>query len=126
MTIEQAIFQVDELKPNQIGRAQKILWLSRIDQRIFDEIMCTHQGDENTPEHFDGYRQDTPPDTALLAREPYEEIYQYFLEMMIDRANLENDKYNDDAALFDELFGQYARAYHRTHRPLTGQLAHRF
>ena len=126
MKLGEAIFLVDELKPNQIERARKIEWLSRLDERIFDELMCTHQGGPDVPEEFLGYDQATDPDTELLAKAPYDEMYRFYLEMHIDRTNLENDKYNDDAAMFNDLWGQYARKYHREHRPLVGQLTHRF
>ena len=42
MTIEQAIFLVDELKPNQIEKERKIEWLSRLDQRLYNEAVLTH------------------------------------------------------------------------------------
>ena len=126
MTLGEAIFLVDDLKPNQVEEARKIEWLSRLDQRVFDELICRHKGDENTPEHFDGYTQETDRDTALLIPAPYDEVYRFYLELHIDRVNLENDKYNDDSAMFNELWDQYARKYHREHRPLVGQLTNRF
>ena len=44
-------------------------------------------------------------------------MYRFYLEMHIDLANLEYDKYNNSAALFTSAMGQYKRWYHRTHRP---------
>lgn len=126
MTLGEAIFLVDELKPNQIERARKIEWLSRLDQQIFEELMCRHVGDRDTPEEFTGYDQETDPDTVLLAKAPQDEMYRYYLELHIDLANLEYDKYNNDTVIFNDLWGQYARKYHREHRPLVGQLTHRF
>ena len=117
---------VDDLKPNQIEQARKIEWLSRLDHRIFDELICTHKGDKDTPENFTGYDQATDPDTVLLAKAPYDEMYRYYLEMHIDLVNLEYDKYNNSAVQFNEAWGQFARKYHREHRPLVGQLTHRF
>lgn len=118
MTIDKAIFLADELKPNQIERARKIEWLSRLDQWIYQEIICRHERDENTPDEFVPYTQDTAPDTELLAKAPFDEVYRFCLEMHIDLANLEYDKYNNSAALYAAARGQFARAYHRTHLPL--------
>ena len=53
MTIDEAIFLVDELKPNQIEKARKIEWLSRLDERLFREVICTHALEEE-PEKWDG------------------------------------------------------------------------
>ncbi len=116
MTIENAIFQVDELKPNQVAKAQKIAWLSQLDRRVFKEVFFTHEPDADTPQAFGGYTQDTPPDTELLAKPPDDDIYLSFLQMQIDLVNLEYDKYNNSLLLFNNAWGQFARAYHREHR----------
>ncbi len=116
MTIENAIFQADELKPNQVAKAQKLEWLSQLDRRVFKEVFSTHAPDADTPRAFGGYTQDTPPDTELLAKPPYDDIYLSFLQMQIDLVNLEYDKYNNSLLLFNNAWGQFARAYHREHR----------
>ena len=126
MTIDEAIFQADELNPNTVERARKIEWLSSLDRLIFVELIKTHEGAENTPASFDGYDQDTAPDTVLLASGPYEDFYRHNLEMHIHLVNQEYDKYNNSAALFGEIFGQYRRAYHREHKPLTHGIYHHF
>ena len=116
MTIEKAIFQVDELKPNQVAKAQKIAWLSHLDRRVFTEVFSTHEPGADTPTAFSGYTQDTPPDTELLAKPPYDDLYPHFLAIQVDLTNLEYDKYNNDLLLFNSAWGQFARAYHREHR----------
>ncbi|MBR6186923.1 MAG: hypothetical protein IKQ41_11760 [Clostridia bacterium] len=126
MTIEQAIFLVDELKPNQIERERKIEWLARLDQRLFEEVLKIHEPDERTPEAFVPYTQETDGDTALLAPAPYDEVYRFYLEMHIDLANLEYDKYNNSAKLYANALGQYKRWYHRNHRPRPRCVHHRF
>lgn len=39
MTIHDAIAEVDTLKPNMFGEKEKIKWLSRLDTRIYQEII---------------------------------------------------------------------------------------
>ncbi|MBQ7657202.1 MAG: hypothetical protein IJS41_11930 [Clostridia bacterium] len=126
MSIEEAIFLVDELKPNQIERARKIEWLSRLDRSIFEEVFMKHKGDADTPESFTGYSQETNPDTELLAKEPHEEMYRFYLEMQIDLVNLEYDKYNNDELLYSEALNSFKRAYHREHEPLAEGMGFRF
>ena len=130
MTIDEAVFLVDELKPNQIEKARKIEWLSRLDERLFCEVICTHAPGEEAPESvpaaFTPYTQATPGDTELIAKAPYDELYRFYLEMHIDLANLEYDKYNNSAQLYGNALGQYKRWYHRTHRPLAQPEKHRF
>ena len=121
MTLEKAIFLADELKPNQIERARKIEWLCRLDQMIFHDLAERHEADEDTPQVCPAYTQATPPDTELLAKAPYDEIYRFYLEMHIDLANQEYGKYNNSAMLFANTWGRLARDYHRQHRPKGAQ-----
>ena len=116
MTIEQAIFLVDELKPNQIEKARKIEWLAHLDGRIYQEVICCHEGKESAAV-FIPYTQETPPDTELLVKAPFDELYRFYLEMHIDLANQEYDKYNNSAQLYANALSQYKRWYHREHRP---------
>ena len=44
MTIDQAIAQVDSLRPNVIDHAKKIGWLTRVDQYIYSELMESRKG----------------------------------------------------------------------------------
>lgn len=118
MKIREAIALVNELKPNQVNDERKLEWLSRLDQRVYREIMRRHVPDEETPAQFSGYDMGTDQDTELLVKAPFDEIYRFYLEMQIDLVNLELDKYNNSMMLYNNAWGQYARAYHRTHRPM--------
>ena len=58
MKIHDAIAEVDTLKPNMFGEKEKIKWLSRLDTRIYQEIICTHEYNEGEEEiTFDGYTE---------------------------------------------------------------------
>lgn len=52
MTVIQAINEVDNLKPNMYGLPEKIKWLSRLDTRIFEEILLTHRLSEEEMEPY--------------------------------------------------------------------------
>jgi hypothetical protein len=117
MNIREIITTVDRLKPNNYTDADKILWLSLIDARVFSEIFGTHEGAEI--DSFDGYTLETDDTTELLIPFPYaEEIYRYWLEAQIDFANQEINKFNNDTAMFNQKWMDYANYYNRTHLPL--------
>lgn len=115
MTIIEAINQVDALKHNTYSQDQKVKWLSRAESMIKRLIIDTHEGGENV--EFNGFTEDTDLHTALIAPEPYDELYVRYLEMQIDYANGEIDRYNGSAAMFHSTFQDYGRYYHRTHMP---------
>lgn len=126
MNIQEAMTLVDELKPNQLTEGQKIQWLSQLDQRVFKEILQTHAQDTDMPAEFSGYTEETERDTNLLIPAPWDEIYRWYLEMQIDLANMELEKYNNSAALYNNAWGEFARAWHRTHLPKRNGFCWRF
>lgn len=118
MTVHEAITQADHLKPNMYEEADKIRWLSRLDGRIYEEIICTHKYNEGeTPVTFDGYGPDDG-ETELLVGAPYDELYVHWLEAQIDYNNMEYDGFNNTNAVFEALYTAFRNAYNRSHMPV--------
>lgn len=119
MTILEAINLTDSLKHNAYESHYKVSWLSQLDWKVFNEIIKTHEGYDGA--EFIPYDDETVLETAeLLIAEPYcGDIYNYYLQMMIDRENGEIGKYNQSAMLFNAAFQDYANWYNRTHMPVT-------
>lgn len=115
MTINEAIERVDNLKYNTYTNADKIAWLSKLDNMLKRHIIDTHEGAENIV--FDGYSEDTDPATVLIAEAPYDEMYLRWLEAQIDYTNGEYDKYNASILLFNTEYDAYNAFYTRTHMP---------
>lgn len=121
MTIAQAIETVDQLKPNQYSEEQKLQWLSQLDGKIFVELISTHEGGK---ESFEPY---TEMEQELLVPFPYDQdIYNYYLQSMIDRENGEVAKFNQSGALFNNAYAEFSAIYNRTHVPLPQRSAFRF
>lgn len=119
MTIQEAVDLVDRMRPNQYDNEQKVKWLSKLDGMIFREVISTHEG--NKIESFAGY-DDAYPDDELLVPYPYDEdVYNYFLQMQIDKENGEMKKYNQSSTLFNSAYKTFCDWYNRTHIPLPAQ-----
>lgn len=122
MTIEQIINEIDELKPNAYDAVQKIRWLNNLDSRIWNDVYRTHENKECL--HFTPYDENTAQDTKLLVPEPYAyDIYYNYLAAQIDRVNGEMNKYNQSISFYNVAYGDFSKAYNRTHRPVR---SHRF
>ena len=67
MTIDQAINEVNNLKPNMYELPEKIKWLSRLDRRIFEEILLTHElrPEEKEPFLPEDEERPEPPEPNL-------------------------------------------------------------
>ena len=115
MTIMDALYRIDELKPNSYSQPEKIKWLSSLDGVIKNEIIDTHEGGENIV--FNGYTEDAELSTELLVPAPYDDVYLRWLEAQIDYNNGEIAKYNNSMIAYNDAFTLFKRYYNRTHMP---------
>lgn len=114
MTLIEAINYIDVLKPNNYSQTEKVRWLSRLDGRVKEEIIDTHESGEVS---FSEYTDDTPLDTKLLIPHPYDEVYAFWLEAQMDYANREYAGYNNSMAMFNTSYDAYKNYYNRNHMP---------
>jgi hypothetical protein len=113
MTISDAITMVDALRPNQYSKDMKIRWLSRLDGMIWQEVIRTHEGGAET---FDGYSSEELESKEMLVAAPYDEdVYNNYLQAMIDRENGEAGKYSQSITLFNAAFVRWRNWYNREH-----------
>ena len=69
MKLQEAIAQIDNLKPNSYSDIEKTRWISTLDGIVKKEIIDTHEDDEGIV--FNGYDEETSLDTKLLVPDPY-------------------------------------------------------
>lgn len=118
MTIQDALLQIDEVKPNQLEKRQKIAMLSEVDGRIYHDIMLIHARDGGVPDTCPHYDMETDERTNLLCPDPYSAMYRWYMEAQIDLINQELDKYQNSQMQFNAAWGDYARKYKREHMPI--------
>lgn len=117
MTIKECIDNVDNIKPNQYGTREKVLWLSFLDETIINDVLKTHEGYDGRYDDFTGYTEDKLTVT-LIVPSPYDRLYTAYLKMKIDSENGETARYNNSAALFNTYMMEYRKYYNKTHLPL--------
>ena len=117
MTIMDAIYRIDALKPNCHSQSEKIKWLSTLDGLIKSEIIDTHEDGNDIV--FNGYDENTALATELLISAPYDIIYLRWLEAQIDYANGEYGKYNNSLVAYNDAYSIFQRYYNRTHMPIS-------
>lgn len=120
MTIGEVIAQVDALRRNTYGEAEKIRWLSQLDQRVQRRIIDTHEAAEAVS--FAGYDETTDQGTVLLVPAPYDEMYLHYLIAQIEYFDQQENRYNNANGLFESVWNDYACWYNRTHMPIGPRL----
>lgn len=126
MKLIDAVNEVNNLKANFYDLPEKIKWLSRLDRRIFDDILMTHELSEEEQEPFIRAEGEEPKfmdyteedqDTELIVGAPYDEMYVLWLSAQIDWNNREIVGFNNSNAMFESVYKQFQNAYNRSHMP---------
>lgn len=116
MTIMECLERVDTLRPNAYTKAEKLAWINALEVRLYTEVVLQHEGWEGIA--LAPYTEDTPDDTLLMFKPPHDEMYLYYLMMMMDLYNNELVKYQNSSALFNAAYQDAVAAYTRQVRPL--------
>lgn len=116
MTVAEVLERIDRERPGESTEEEKLRWLSQVDGQWYREMVLTHEGAEETT--FAPYTTDGDKSAALLIAPPYDEVYLHFLYMQIDQRLGEIDRYNNDAALYNQGMLEARQAYNREHMPL--------
>lgn len=114
MKINDALSRVENLKPNDYSKDNKIGWLSELDLQIKTEVLDTYEGSENIS--FSGYTDETSEETELLVPDPFSEMYIHYLNAKIDYYNGELKNYNTNITMFNTVFDNFRAHYSRTHK----------
>ena len=108
-SINEVIERNDKIKPNSFDEATKADWLYRLDGRISKEIMHTEPPVQ--------YVYPDDGDKELLVPFPFDAIYDYYLQSMIDYTNREFASYNNSMIMFNEAYDAFAKQYIRDNVP---------
>ena len=113
---QEALDQLDEMKPNMMSRKLKVKYLTEIEQLIYDEIVLKHVQAEE-PAGKPVYTEDSDPGTVLIIPDPYSSVYLYWLMTNIDIQNQEDARYNIDRQHFENAYDTMSDWYTREHMP---------
>jgi len=108
-TINEVIERNDRVKPNAYSEQEKAGWLYRLDGRISSEIMHIEPPVQ--------YQYPENGDKALLVPEPYDVVYDYYVQAMIDYYNKEYNSYNNAMIMYNDAVQNYAKYYIRENQP---------
>ena len=117
MRIDEAIQQVDVLKPNTYSVRQKITWLSRLEAMVKRLVIDEYVGGEDIP--FEEFGGDVDFQKELYMPAPFDAAYLYWLEAQICYADGEIGDYNSAISQYNRLYGAYSLAYQKEHMPIS-------
>ena len=120
MTIAEVLALVDEIQPNTYDENIKMIWLSELDGKVFNDLVLNYEhelvddGEGNQVEPtFTAY---TSENDELIIPDTYADIYRHFLFSKIAYANGETERYGNSMLMFNSVYDDYSRYYARTHK----------
>lgn len=116
MTIDQLTKRLMALKPHTFTAGEVMEWIANAEGMFYADCVQTHDNPDSLA--YEGYTAETPDSTELLAPSPYDEFYLYYLMAQVDLHNLEYDKYNNSAALFNAAKRDLLAFWNRTYMPV--------
>ena len=102
MTPSKVIEYIDGIRPNAYDEEVKLKWISNVDCMV-KKLVFGHK-------EVKAYTYPDDMDTELLVKEPFDDVYSFYLESMIDYYNREYANYNNSAMMFEHRFSEYKKA----------------
>ena len=109
-TVNKIIETVDGMVPNTCEEETKFRWMAELDGMVAKQVMRLPE-----PPRYE-YPRDM--DRQFLIPEPYERVYELYMEAMIDLSNRDYHGYNNVITVFDAMFSKYRNEYIQDNRPV--------
>ena len=109
MTPNKVIEQVDSKRPNSYSEEDKFAWISEVDGMVRRLVMQETKAEP--------YKYPEDGDTELLIPAPFDGLYEFYVEAMIDYHNREFQNYNNSVQMFSTRFDEFRKAYIRENMP---------
>jgi hypothetical protein len=108
-TINTAIERAMKMRPDAFDDSIKASWINELDGKISRETM--HQND------FFPYIFPRDGDKELLAKSPYDNIYELYIIAMSAFFSGEMASYSSAAVLFGQAYSEFRKNYIRNNMP---------
>ena len=113
-TIYEIQTRVSRIKPNNYETAFIARWIAELDARIALDVMLM---DISECEQFAYHRQENFANIVPMLQFPHDELYDLWLYAKIDAADGETELYQNDMAMFNAYFAEYAEWFVSTYDP---------
>ncbi len=105
MTIAEVIAKASQYRPNNKAEDSDIIrWINEVDSRIKTDIYDAYL----VPCFYIPYDMGTPTSKVLMAPVGFDRLYEYWVNASIDYLQGDTERYNQNIALFNELFEEYS------------------
>lgn len=105
------IEQYNTERPNNIADDVKLGWIKKVEGMIIREILETHEVSDLYPEEgLEEHLASFGMDSELIAKEPYDDVYMFYMDMRNAYNVNDNRNYNGASTMYNNAmltFQQY-------------------
>ena len=112
-TFREIISRVNDCRPNAFSDKSKFLWMTRLEGKIAADVFLMDIQRIRALPH--SYPADL--DAETLVRYPHDDIYDAWLEAVIDEKNGDYGKYQNSMDFYNELYGNFKLWFISTYEP---------
>lgn len=114
MTLKEALDWIDRLVPNNMESGDKVKFISDVDERAHLDIYSRARDYTGV---YTRYQETADNNKELLIPHPYDSMYLYYISAQIDFFNKEIASYNNNMALYNTMWDDFAAFYRRNNYP---------
>ena len=120
MTAAGMIEQFNTERPNSVEDSTKCEWLRKCEANLIDSVILlrTIGEGERTAEEWQEYLDTFNYDSELILKEPYDDLYIYFLDARMSLNNNDKVRYNQASTLYNNALLTWKQKYNREHLPI--------
>lgn len=115
MTIQEAINRADGVKPNAYTAEDKVAWINSLEGTLALEVFLMAPA-----EAADLHYTTEDMTVTLLVDPPFDDLYVYWLEAMIDEANGEYDRYQNSRQMYNSRLDEFTCFFCSRYDPAQG------
>lgn len=112
MKAQDIIDRVDRVKPNAFANEDKLMWLNEVEGKVQTEILL---------KRIDDVKQLGSVMDELIVPFPYDSLYDFYLQAMVDFHNREYNEYVNTSELYNQKWKEFEMWY-TTHYPTRGKI----
>lgn len=116
-TVNSILERAQKLREDAIPPEEKARWIMELDGKIRREVIDKHHRNEGETETKGPRLWPEDGGKPLAVDFPDSEIYVLYVFARCDFIVRDGNYYNESATAFNDAYENFAKEYHRTHRP---------
>lgn len=105
MKVSEVLGQVNRIKPNALDDETLLIYLNRIEAMVQTEAL------KRSVDEVETYKLPEDADREVILPTPYDQVYEMYIEAMIDLVHQDYGEYNNEMVIFNQAWNEMLSYY---------------